>query len=196
MELGQAAAYFNTVALEGWNGSAWVADVAKGNFLTYDRFLGPRTFGHKQRMFLMGNDGSELMPYEAVRIPGGLIYLVMSYNHDIKGTTRYATSFLLQQADFIAEIIEYVTVDAPSGIPGSKTPTVIGTFFTDQERYNSEASREFDDVRYETTVFTLPKSAEPLLTVDHELKVNNIMFEVKEVYPFLSAMQARGLERG
>jgi len=196
MKLGQAAAYFNTVAVEGWDGSAWVPEVAEGNFLTYDRFLGPRTFGHKQRMFLMGNDGSALMPYEAVRIPGGLIYIVMSHNYDIKGTERYATSFLLQQADFTAEIIEFVTVDAPSGIPGSKTPTVVGTFFIDQERYNSEASREFNDVRYETTVFTLPKSAEAIVTVDHEIKVNEVMFEVKEVYPFLSAFQARGLERG
>jgi len=195
VKLEQAASYFNTVAVEGWDGSAWVPGVAEGNLLTYDRFLGPRTFGHKQRMFLMGGDGAALVPYEAVRVPGDIIYLVMSHNYDIKRSDIYATNFLLQQADFTAEIIEYQTTTAPSGLPGSKVEHTLGTFFVDVERYNSETSREFDDVRYETTIFTLPKSAESILTVDHELKVSGTLYEVREVYPFLSAMQARGLER-
>lgn len=195
MKLQQAAAYFNTVTLEGWDGAAWVEGVAEGNFLTYDRFLGPRTFGHKQRMFLMGNTGASLMPYELVRVGGDIVYLVMSKNHDYKNDVNYATSFLLQQADFDIEIIQYVLTPAPSGIGGSKVEDVVATYRGDVERYNSETSREFDDVRYETTIFTLPFSAKAFISADSELRVDSVLYEVKEIYPFLDALQVRALER-
>jgi hypothetical protein len=196
MELSQAAGYFNTVPLAGWNGSAWVSNIAYGDFLTYDRFLGPRTFGHLQRMFHMSGDGSALQAYEVVRSPGGQIYLNASYNHDFRGGTEYATSFLLQECLYTVEVIDMVTTPAPSGLGGSVVPTVTGTFHGHKERFTSEASSEVDTVRYGTFVFQLPLSAEALVTVDSELKVEGVHHEVKEVHRVLNILEVRALERG
>jgi hypothetical protein len=196
MELSQAAGYFNTVPLDGWNGSSWVNDVAVGDFLTYDRFLGPRTFGHLQRMYHVEGDGTDLHPYEVVRSPGGQIYIVASYNHDFRGSTAYATSFLLQQALYIGDVITYTTTPAPSGIGGTKTPVIAGTFFCHMERFTSENSSELDTVRYGTFIFTLPRAALAVLSVDAEMRIDGIDYELKEVHRVLNAAEARGLERG
>ena len=195
MELSQAAGYFNTVPLDGWDGSAWVNNIASGDFLTYDRFLGPRTFGHLQRMFYLSGDGAAVKPYEVVRTPEGQIYIVASFNHDYKHDHAYATSFLLQEALYTAEVIEFVTTPAPSGIGGTKTENVVATYHCHMERYTSEASSEFDIVRYGTFIFTLPLSALGDLTVDRELRVDNTDFELKEVHRMLNAAEARGMER-
>lgn len=195
MEFSQAAGYFNSVPLEGWDGSEWVKDVVYGDFLTYDRFLGPRTFGHLQRMFLVGGDGADLMPYEVVRSPTGETYIVASYNHDFKGGEAYATSFLLQQAEHYGDVIEYVTTPATSGLAGSKTETVVAQYHCHLERYNSQASAEFDTLRYGTFIFTFPLSALALLNVDKEVKVSGINYELNEVYRSLNVAEARGIER-
>lgn len=196
MELRQAAGYFNSVPLDGWNGSAWVSNVAYGDFLTYDRFLGPRTFGHLQRMFLMGGDGASLMPYEVVRSPSGHIYIVASFNHDFKGTETYATSFLLQEALYTSQIVTYTTTTAPSGIGGTRVESLSDPYYCHMERYNSERSGEVDVVRYGTFVFTFPLSTLPFLTVDKEIRLDGVDYEVKEVHRTLNAAEARGLERG
>ena len=195
MELSQAAGYFNSVPLDGWDGSAWVSDIASGDFLTYDRFLGPRTFGHLQRMFHLKGDGSEVHPYEVVRTPAGDIYIVASFNHDFRGTEAYATSFLLQQAQYTAEIIKFITTPAPSGIGGTVVENVVATHYCHMERYTSQGSDEFDLVRYGTFIFTLPLSALTDLSVDKELRVSGIDYELKEVHRVLNAAEARGLER-
>ena len=195
MELSQAAGYFNTVPLDGWDGSAWVQDVAYGDFLTYDRFLGPRTFGHLQRMYHMPGDGSELHPYEVVRTPTGEIYIVASYNYDFRGESPYATSFLLQQALYTAQVIEFSVTPAPSGIGGVRQDNVVATHFAHMERYTSQGSDEFDIVRYGTFIFTLPLAALADLSVDKELRVDGIDYELKEVHRTLNAAEARGLER-
>ena len=198
MELSQASSYFSTVSLDGWNEAtqSWISGIAAGDFLTYDRFLGPRTFGHLQRMFHMTSDGSSLMPYEVVRSPEGQIYLVASFNHDFHNDEAYATSFLLQQAQYTVGIVEMVTVDAPSGIGGTVTPTVIATVHGNRERYTSQASDEVDVVRYETFIFNLPLSALDLVNTDSELKVGDIYYEVKELGQTLNVLEVRALERG
>ena len=195
MELSQAAGYFGSVPLDGWDGSAWVSDVSYGDFLTYDRFLGPRTFGHLQRMFYVKGDGADLHPYEVVRTPTGEIYIVASYNHDFKREDAYATSFLLQQALYTAQIIEYTIVPAPSGIGGTKVEKDVATYHCHMERYTSESSSEIDTVRYGTFIFTMPMSALPDLSVDREIRLDGTDYELKEVHRVLNAAEARGLER-
>jgi len=195
MELRQAAGYFNSVPLDGWDGSAWVSNIAYGDFLTYDRFLGPRTFGHLQRMYHMQDDGASLRPYGVVRSPGGQIYIVASFNHDFRDDTAYATSFLLQEAQYTAEVIEYTTTPAPSGIGGTRVENIVATYHCHMERYTSQGSDEFDLVRYGTFIFTLPLAALSDLSVDKELRVAGIDYELKEVHQILHAAEARGLER-
>jgi hypothetical protein len=195
MELSQAAGYFNTVPLDGWNGSAWVSDIAYGDLMTYDRFLGPRTFGHLQRMFHIQGDGAAVHPYEVVRTPTGQIYIVSSFNHDLRGSSAYATSFLLQEALYTVKLIEFTTTPAPSGVGGILTENVVGTYFANMERYTSQGSDEFDLVRYGTFIFTLPLAALADLSVDKELRVDGVDYELKEVHRVLNAAEARGLER-
>jgi hypothetical protein len=196
MEFSQAAGYFNTVPLDGWNGSAWVSNIAYGDLMTYDRFLGPRTFGHLQRMFYMQGDGAAVHPYEVVRNPAGEIYIVASYNHDFCGREAYATSFLLQQALYTAQIITYTTVPAPSGIGGTKVESLSDPYYCHMERYTSTTSSEVDVVRYGTFIFTFPKSALAALSEDKELRVDGVDYELNEVHRVLNAAEARGMERG
>lgn len=196
MKLGQATAHFNDVVFDGYDGSAWVSNVAAGNFLTYDRFLGPRTFGHKQRMVLIGGDGAAALAYEVLRTPDGKIYLVISYNHDIRDEGTYATSILLQEAPYTADVTEYQTTTAPSGLESDAVPTTIATFHCDLERYTSEASSEFDTVRYGIMTIMLPKSAISVVGTDHELLISGRYYEIKEVEPVLGATEVRALQRG
>ena len=195
MELSQAAGYFNSVPIDGWDGNAWVTNVAYGDFLTYDRFLGPRTFGHLQRMLHVEGDGAGVKPYEVVRTPTGEMYIVSSFNHDFRGSTAYATSFLLQEAQYMAGLIEYTTTPATSGLGGTKSETIIQTYHCHMERYTSEASSEFDVVRYGTFIFTLPLAALAQLSVDKELRVDGIDYEIKDVHQVLNSADALGMER-
>lgn len=196
MELSQAAGYFNSVPLDGWDGSSWVSKVAYGDFLTYDRFLGPRTFGHLQRMFHIKGDGAEVHPYEVVRTPNGKIYIVSSYNYDFRGDEAYATSFLLQEAHYTSQIVTHTTTPAPSGIGGALIETLSDPYFCHMERYNSERSGEVDVVRYGTFVFTFPLSALSVLSVDKEIRLGGADYELKEVHRVLNVAEARGMERG
>jgi hypothetical protein len=196
MELRQAAGYFNTVPIDGYTGAAWVSSIASGDFLTYDRFLGPRTFGHLQRMFHIEGDGAAVTPYEVVRTPDGKIYLVASYNHDFRGTEAYATSFLFQEAFYSVGIVDMQTIPAPSGLGGTLNPVVTHTYYGHMERYTSEASTEVDTVRYGTHVIQLPLSALAVVDTDSELLIDDIYFEVKEVTRVLNTTEVRAMERG
>lgn len=196
MKLSQAASYFNTVPVDGWNGSAWVPSVVSGNFLTYDRFLGPRTFGHKQRMLLVGGDAAELMPYEVTRTPEGDIYLILSNNQDMKGEEVYATNFLLQRAPFMATIIRFDTTAAPSGLGGSKVDTALATYHCDMERFSSEAARDVDLARYPIFNIFLPLTALAVLDTDMELEVDSVRYEIREIENYLDAALVRALKRG
>ena len=198
MELKQAAGYFNTVPLDGWNPvtASWVSNIAQGDFLTYDRFLGPRTFGHLQRMFLIEGDGAEVQPYEVVRTPDGKTYLVASYNHDFRDDEAYATNFLLQEAMYSVGVVHLSTVTAPSGLGASMTRSVLHTYHAHMERFTSEASSELDVVRYGTFIFQLPLSALANIDVDSELRLDNVDYEVKEVHRVLNTTEVRAMERG
>lgn len=196
MELIQAAGYFNTVPIDGYTGATWVSNVAEGDFLTYDRFLGPRTFGHLQRMFHIAGDGAAVMPYEVIRTPDSKVYLVASYNHDFRGTEAYATSFLFQEAFYSIGIVDMQTTTAPSGIGGTLNRVVTHTYHGHKERYTSEASTEANTVRYGTHIIQLPLSAYANVNVDSELLIDDIYFEVKEVSRVLNTTEVRALERG
>lgn len=196
MDLIQAAGYFNTVPIDGYDGAAWDLEVARGDFLTYDRFLGPRTFGHLQRMFHIAGDGADVMPYEVVRAPDGKHYLVASYNHDFRGSEAYATSFLFQEAFYYVGIVDLQTTPAPSGIGGTLNRVVTHSYYGHMERFTSEASSEVDVVRYGTHVIQLPLSAMPYVNTDSELVIDGIYFEVKEVTRVLNTTEVRAIERG
>ena len=105
------------------------------------------------------------------------------------------TDYVIQKAPYDASIMELVTTPAPSGIGGTVTPTQIATTFCDMERYTSEASSELDVIRYGIFTFLFPLSLRDTVNTSHELLVDGIYYEIKEVSPLLEALEIRALKR-
>lgn len=195
MELSQATGYFNTLTIEGWDGTTWQPLAVVGNLHAFDRFLGPRTFGQKQRIFLIG--GADKIPdkYEFIRIPNSHQYLLLSYNQDIRNDKVYATSYVIQEANVSVDIIKLSTpIAAPSGLSGNLVRKVETSTFCDFERYSGEEGRNIDALSYIKYSFILPKSAP--ITTDDLLRVNGIDYEVREVNPLLNVQEIRAVKRG
>lgn len=194
MKLSQANSYFNSVPVDGWDGSAWVAAVAYGDFMAFDRFITERSFGQKKRMFEVG--GSRTIPaqYEVVRTPDGRRYMVVADNKDIEASEVYGTTYLLQEAQHTFSIVRNVPTVSASGLPNGNTPTVVATGFCDLERYSAENSREFDTVKYSSHVIVLPASV--ALTPDDQIIVDDTSYAVTEVNSLLKVKEVRALKRG
>lgn len=194
MKLSQAAAYFNAVYLEGWDGAAWVPAVAYGNFLSFDRFITERSFGQKKRMFRVGGAPPAQLAYEVVRTPDGRRYLVSSSNNDVGRDGVYGTTYLLQEARYAFQVIRDITTASASGLPGATVKTPVAAGFCDVERYSAENSREFDTVKYSSHNIFLPRSTD--VTVDDQIVVGDMLYEITEVNYLLDMKEARGLKRG
>ena len=86
MDASEAAEWFATVPLEGWDGSAWVSNVALGDFHSYDRFITERTFGAKKRIFLQPEtERLDTSLYSVVRTPEGPQWVVEDEKQDMEG---------------------------------------------------------------------------------------------------------------
>lgn len=194
MELGEAADWFATVPLDGWDGTQWVTNVAYGDFHVYDRFITERTFGAKKRIFLQpDNKRLDTSTYKVVRNPAGQVYIVQADNVDISGVETYQSSILLLEAAFTANIVEYTTTTLASGQAGSATLNVVGTSVCDVERFTSDRSDEFDLVTYGIFKITLP--GDVTVGTDQELQIDGSLYEVKEVAPELLSTVVRALRR-
>lgn len=187
----QALQKFATVPLEGWDGAQWVETGAAGDFLAYDRFITHRTFGAIKRMFVM----PEPLPpqWEVVRTPDGTVFLAAFANVDIQGVETYGYNYLLHQADFLADVVEYSTTESASGTAGSAQENVLATVHCDVERVTAERSLEYNTVKYTQTLFALPRSAP--VNEDSELRVDGRYYRVKEVFFELNILRAVGAKR-
>lgn len=194
MRLAQATAYFNNTTIEGWDGSAWVPLGITGDLHSYDRFLGPRTFGQKQRIFLIGGDTVIPAPYEFIRFPNGKQYILLSYNQDIRRDKVYATAYVIQEAMTVVDVMRLDTVPAPSGTGGTLAEVVESTTFCDFERYSGESGRNVDALSYIQYSFILPLSV--TIDTDRLLTVNSVDYEVREVNPLLNVHEIRAVKRG
>lgn len=194
MELGEAAAWFAGVPLDGWDGTQWVTNVAYGDFHVYDRFITERTFGAKKRMFLQPQSKRlDTDTYKVVRTPDSRVFIVQADNDDIATEGTYQSSLLLLEAAFTASIITYTTTTLASGQQSTAVPTVVGTSVCDIERYTSDRSDEFDVVTYSVFKITLP--GDVTVNTDQELQIDGSLYEVKEVAPELLATVVRALRR-
>lgn len=194
MKLSQANRYFNTVHIEGWDGATWQPLFLYGDLLAYDRFIGPRTFGHKQRVLLLGGDDMIPAGIDFIRLPTGVRYILLSYNQDVDGTGLLSTSYILQEAQYTAEILRYIETPAPSGIGGSITTSVIATVFCDLERYSSSASPQMESVRYAEYTIIVPAAL--ALTQDDDVRVDGQVYQVREINPMLHQKELRCVKRG
>lgn len=196
MKLSQATSYFNDVPLEGWNGTAWYSLGVSCNLLSYDRFVGPRVFGHKQRIMLVGQDNLIPAGVEFVRMENQITYLVLSLNEDIDIEGIYGTTYIVQTAIHTVEVIEQVTTPAPSGIGGSIAENTVLTTFCDLERYTSESSTELDSIRYGVFSILMPASALPNLKTDNLLIIDGEYYNISEVNPHLNVYDVRAMKQG
>lgn len=191
MKLEQAINHFSTVYVDGWDqtNQRWIPAVAKGSILTYDRFITERAFGQKKRIFQMSGSVGLPTAVSAIRDPYGNRYMVGYMNPDIAHNEQYNTVYLIQRADYDAEVIEYVTEVAASGAAVGKTATVVTTMPVDLDKISTSRSSEFDTVYYSGFVATAPLSVP--ITTDNELRINDIMYDIQEVY---ESVGLRGLK--
>jgi len=193
MHLGQATDYHSTVSLDGWRLgdplTQWISGVSKGNFHTFNRFISNRSFGQNTRLFTTNNKGPIADTYPVVRTMDGRRYIVGSHNVDIGGSalpyspSQYVNIYQFEEADLNCEIIEFQTVTAASGVPGSKTDVVIATVPGGSERLSGASSKEFDSIDYTNFNLTLPGGV--AVNTDNEIRIDGTYYDIQEVYPAL-----------
>jgi hypothetical protein len=193
MKAGEAALWFTQATLDGWNGTAWVQDVCRGDFHTYDRFITERTFGAKKRQFLAHEvNAFDPATYPIVRTEDSKVWMVASDNADIDDAV-YARSYLLHEAKFTAQALTFTTTTRPSGQAGPVTEVLGASTPCDLEQYTIQNSREFDPVAY--GVFKVVMPGNFALTDDQELLISGSRYEVKEVWVELLTKVARVTRR-
>jgi hypothetical protein len=194
MDVSEAASWFATVPLDGWDGSQWVSNVAYGDFHAYDRFITERTFGAKKRIFLQPDDKRlDVAAYPVVRTPDGKQYIVLSDNADIEGVSRYQSTLLMVEAGYSADVVEFQTTTLASGQQSSPTPVTLSTSVCDLDRFSVDKSDEFSTVVYGMFKIVLPASI--TVDTDHELLIDGAYYEVQDVSPELLAQAIRALKR-
>ena len=194
MDVSEAASWFASVPLDGWDGSQWVSKVAYGDFHAYDRFITERTFGAKKRIFLMPEDKRlDVATYPVVRTPDLRSYIVLSDNADIEGVARYQSCLLMVEAAYSADLIEFQTTTLASGQESQPTPVTLATAVCDIDRFSIDRSDEFSTVVYGMFKIVLPAG----IAVDsnHELLIDGAYYEVQDVAPELLAQNVRAIRR-
>jgi hypothetical protein len=195
MYVSEASLWFNSVPLDGWDGTAWYSKVAYGDFHAFDRFITERTFGAKKRIFHTPEETKiDYASYPIVRTPDGKVWLITSDNADIEGTEAYAQSYLLLEASLQGQIIEHTTQLLSSGAQGPDTETVVATEYCDLERYSASNSDMFANVTYGGYEITFRSGA--AVTVENEILIDGVYYEVKEKIPELLTTVCRCLKRG
>lgn len=194
MELGDAIEFFANVHLDGLNGATWDAEVAHGNFITFDRFITERSFGLKKRLFVMGG-GVTLDPqYFVVRTPDGEPYLVVEHNYDFKDSAEYAATYLLQRCAYQAEIIVTNERTGLSGLNYGNGDSVVATVMCDVERVSAKTSAEFEGADY--TLYTITLPGDTAVSTDNELRIDGAMYDIKEVTKAMNVVDVKAVKRG
>lgn len=195
MDVSEAALWFNTVPVDGWDGASWNLNVGYGDFHSFDRFITERTFGAKKRVF-HAPEANAFDPtvYPVVRTPDGITWVVVSNNADIEYEGPYAHSYILLEAPEQAELVKLEEQTSASGAPIGTTEVTVATLHCDVERYSGRPSEANSAVVYGYYEITLPHGATP--TIEQEIKVNGQYFEIKEVVPELLTVICRCLKRG
>jgi len=194
MTLATVSDRLSTTPVEGWNGSAWVSDVAFCDFQVFDRFISARDFGQKKRTMYCGP--SFLLPttYRVIRLLSSEVYIVTSTNMDIhKGLLTGATYFLTEASTQV-DINSTVTTKSASGvITGSTTNTVSGVF-ADISRMGEISSHAMRSVKYSTHILTFPLGT--VINEDDEVVDGADVYDINEVTRVLDSVEARGIQRG
>lgn len=178
MKLSRAANYFARTPIDGWNGSAWISDVARGALQPHDRFVSDREFGLKKRYVLVNPETPVPSQYTALRIAGES-YALGRVIKDVQ-VDPYSLVCLVISAPYQVQVITLTPTIYASGVAGAVTETVSGTYWADIGRLTFTSSREAPGVRFSEVVITLPANCS--LTGENEIKVGGAQYNVEEVY--------------
>lgn len=190
MDVSEGALWFSDSALAGWNGSAWVPDVAYGDFHVYDRFITEREFGATKRVFLAPEDSKlDASTYPVVKTVDGSIWIVESINPDYLGDSTYQHTYLLVISTGVAQVYSRSSTARASGAPGDLVATLQATTWAKVSHFGGEDSERFDDVRRGLFEITLPNGI--AVGPDSLVKVDGTSYEVEEVYEVLHSSRVR-----
>lgn len=192
MDLQQASSWFNTTPVDGWDGSAWVSSVATLTLLPFDRFISERAFGLKRRYALLDPSSTSLETYPVIRFETGEVYLVGMRNFDIQ-PDPYSQVYLLHRAPYTADLVEFETDTAASGMATSPTRSTYSTVFADVDRMTSNRSREFDGIHFSDVEITLPRNA--VIGTENEIVIGTDYYDVREVYSESGFIGCRALRK-
>lgn len=196
MDASEAILWFNDTPVSGWNGSAWVSNVAAGDLQVYDRFISDRVFGVKKRIFLTPETTKlDMATYPLIKFEDGTIWLAVSDSPDINGHSEgaYQHSFLVLQTNVTIEVIETTTTVRASGAPGDPVRTSILTTWGDLERFGHDRADHQENITFNIFEVTLPGGT--AVTPDNLLLIDGDYYDIQEVYPELNTVVVRALRR-
>lgn len=197
MKLANGIRKFARTPLEGWDHATgtWVPNVAKGNFMTFDRFISDRSFGQNKRIFMTPVAMTIPPEFSIVRVGGEEIFLVESLNRDIMQDREggaYSHIFQLREAPFPARVINFSGAVLASGQKGPRVEVASQLTFIAAERYAFDAMTVIDGAKVARD--QLYVAGELTMDVESEIQVEGATrrWAVEEVSTMLKLQFARG----
>lgn len=180
MNLGTAAAYFANTPISGWDGTAWVPNVALICILPSDRFISVHEFDTNCLYALTDVSTTALDTYTVIKVQAtGQVFLTGFKTHDVSGD-EYSKFYLLRRADSMGDLFSFTKTYAASGTAKGVTRQLVNTYHCDVEHVTSTPSRVFRASKFTDCLVFMPADCD--LTTSHEIKVGSQFFEVNDVY--------------
>jgi len=196
MKLHQAIDYHSTTPVRGWDftRNRWDEKVAMGDFLAFDRFVTNRVVVQETRVFVTSSDGPIPEKYPIIQF-GSLreTYQIISLNPDITLNDGYNTTYLVRKATYSVDVLQWDTEVSASGMPTSKSETVLARTFGSMDRASGDRSTEFNTVVYADLTVIIPNRTH--VTSDNELRINDVLYDVQEVWESLQNIHCKCLRR-
>lgn len=180
MDLSTAASYFCDTSVSGWNGTAWIPDIASLSILPSDRFISVHEFDTNCQYALIDVNSTGLDDFPVIRVQAtGQIFLVGFRTNDVSGD-RYSKFYLLRRADAIGTLYAFTKTFAASGMAKDATRQAVGEYFCDVEHVTSTPSRVFKGSKFGDSLLFLPSDC--ILETSSEIKVGEVYYAVSDVY--------------
>jgi hypothetical protein len=180
VKLANCVKKFARTVVNGWDGTQWVPDVCRVDFLPSSRFISKHEFDTKVQYVFTQHDSTALEEYDVVQVENtGHIWLVGRETYDVSGNP-YSKFYVFRRAESEGDLISFTKNIAASGTAKSLNRVVESHIFCDVERVTSTGSKVFTNTKFPDVVIYLPRSVE--LLTSHEIKIENKYYDVKESF--------------
>lgn len=186
MTIRHAASRFRRTSIDGWNGTAWVPNVAKGTLLTNARSLSDTESAAKVRGLLINPRFPLPVTYTVIRLgTSDEIYIVGRAVADI-AKTPYSETLLVRKVNYVATLDSFTFGTASSGFPTNPIKNSLGTYYCDRENVSAAGLKESPTVKVADDLVILPAHT-PVdstmeLAVFNSIGVRQGVYEVEVVY--------------